>query len=515
MKGLKTFSIAMAAGIMTAASAIAAVPDGYYDSLEGLSSVKLKQAVKALAREHTVVEYGSDTWKVFANSDVYDDDGYPVWWDMYSSTPVQVINGYDGLNIEHCVPNSWWGKLKNDAYKDLFHLNPSDATANGQKSNYPPGKVADASTYNNGVLAVGTPVAGQGGGAAKVYEPADCYKGDFARAYFYIFTLYDGMTWLPEYAWAYDPSSDLLLKPWAYELLLEWAKADPVSQKEMDRNEEIYKVQGNRNPFIDNPELAEHIWGNSNSQGFHYAGAYTPGPEPKYPIDPVNVDAPLDGTWYAVLSDADLSEDLSYVIADVKQNKVMSSTLNGKYMEVCANVAIGAGVEHPRITKVPSDAAVIKLVEVAGGYALGVSDGEGNFKGYLKATTDKSISLTQNSSDNGCTVTITPGLGETVISFGSAGKLQYNSGNPRFVPYNSNQNVIRLYRLGEDDEYPDDVEEPEDPNAGVGSLDGSEAPVLIGIYDVNGRRLNATGLEGLESGIYLVVTNYGVKKILK
>ncbi|MDO9634396.1 MAG: endonuclease [Paludibacter sp.] len=52
-----------------------------------------------------------------------------------------------------------------------------------------------------------------------------------------------------------------VLKPWAIKLLLQWSRQDPVSEKERTRNEKVFLIQGNRNPFIDYPELVEYIWG--------------------------------------------------------------------------------------------------------------------------------------------------------------------------------------------------------------------------------------------------------------
>lgn len=520
---IKIISMAFAACTLLGATAFAAAPDGYYDSLEGLSGVALKKAVKAVAREHTVVNYSQDTrfpdlpyaWLVFEQSDQYDADGTPVWWDMYSSNAILIRNGHDGLNIEHCVPNSWWGKVKNDAYRDLFHLNPSDATANGRKSNWPPGEVATP-TFDNGVLKVGTPKSGQGGGASSVYEPADVYKGDFARAYFYIFTIYDNndsdISWGADYDWVYDLSSDLFLKPWSYELLLEWAKNDPVSQKEIDRNETIFRYQNNRNPFIDNPELAEHIWGLSNNKAFH-ASAYTPGPEPKYPIDEVEEYDVLDGRWYAVKSTDEITESDRYVVAELKNNKPMTAVFNSKYMEVCPNVATMVDGNDPYLAYVPAAAAIITLKSVNGGYAVGVNDADGNFKGYLKSTSSGTAYLTQNISDNGVTATISVSDAETAITF-SGGKLQYNGSNPRFCAYTSNQGKVKLYRYLDPGQYPPE-EGDEGPDTSVGALDGSEPPVLIGIYDINGRRLDADSIDGLDHGIYIVVTNYGTRKIVK
>ncbi|MGN1238851.1 MAG: endonuclease, partial [Muribaculaceae bacterium] len=136
---------------------------------------------------------------------------------------------------------------------------------------------------------VGYPVTGQGGGSSRVFEPADEYKGDFARVYFYMATCYQDYTWKYTYMFIDKSSSYLSLKPWAYNMLLEWAREDPVSQKEIDRNDAVYRIQGNRNPFVDDPMLMEYIWG--NRQGQTYAADHPTG-DPEL-ISPVQ-DSELD-----------------------------------------------------------------------------------------------------------------------------------------------------------------------------------------------------------------------------
>lgn len=180
------------------------------------------------------------------------------------------------MNIEHSVANSWWGKTKNDAYKDIVHLNPADATANNRKSNYPLSEVENIS-WTNGVTTVGTPKSGQGGGAGNVYEPCDEYKGDFARVFMYIFTIYNDISWKTTTTnWMYDTSNPLMFQPWAQTLLLRWHANDPVSDKETSRNDGVYSQQNNRNPYIDLPHLAAHIWGDKNTEPFHVNGGYNP-----------------------------------------------------------------------------------------------------------------------------------------------------------------------------------------------------------------------------------------------
>lgn len=91
-----------------------------------------------------------------SKTDVKVVNGKNYWWDMYSNELVLVSSGHGGLNIEHSVANSWWEGTKNDAYKDIHHLNPSNATANSRKGNFPLGKVGTV-TWTNGVTTVGKP----------------------------------------------------------------------------------------------------------------------------------------------------------------------------------------------------------------------------------------------------------------------------------------------------------------------------------------------------------------------
>lgn len=253
-----------------AATATAEIPTGYYDSLNGLSGDALREAAGALATGHTRITYNTKTWGAFENTDVRTVAGRRAWWDMYSNNLVYLPD-HDALNIEHSVANSWWGgKSGNaDAYADLFHLNPSDQNVNNKKSSYPPGTVADPTLLDTDVFKIGKAAPGQGGDAKNVFEPCDQYKGDFARAFFYIFTTYATADWQEEYQFIFDENDKL--RPWATALLLEWNRIDPVDSKEIERNEAVAALQKNRNPYIDYPELAEYIWGEKSSEAFHLA----------------------------------------------------------------------------------------------------------------------------------------------------------------------------------------------------------------------------------------------------
>ncbi len=260
---------------MMATGVSAAIPDGYYNRLNGKNGAALKQAVHEVINPHTTVSSYSNLPKYFQVTDVYPRSD--KWWDMYSNV-TRYAPSFSGLNREHSFPKSWWGGSQSTpAYIDLFHLYPADGPANQAKSNYPLGEVANATKLDNGVCKVGYPVTGQGAGAQYVFEPADEYKGDFARTYFYVVTCYSNLTWAKNYRWMLQQDDYPTLAPWAYELLLKWHREDPVSEKEVDRNELVYGYQNNRNPFIDFPDLAEYIWGNKRGENFIVSTGVTPG----------------------------------------------------------------------------------------------------------------------------------------------------------------------------------------------------------------------------------------------
>ena len=244
----------------------------YYSSIDGVKGGKeLKDALHNLIKEHKQIPYGSgvsSTWGAFYVTDAVEEEGRRRVIDMYSGN-VRYFDGegssVDGMNIEHSVAKSWWGGGENDAYFDLHHLNPADAEANGRKNNYPLGELTSV-TWQNGVAFVGK--ADIAGVSQNAYEPCDEYKGDFARIYMYIFTCYQNLKW--KYTWMnYAGSTYPTLKPWAVEMLLRWHRQDPVSQMEIERNNAVYRLQGNRNPFVDYPQLADYVWGDSTDFTFH------------------------------------------------------------------------------------------------------------------------------------------------------------------------------------------------------------------------------------------------------
>lgn len=364
---MKRFYILSAVMLFAIVALRAEIPSNYYSSAVGLTDGELKTALYKIIYNHTEVKSYSALPEYFRTTDRYPDTNY--WWDMYSDNQVSIYQEFGKeMNREHCLPKSWWGgSSSTPAYVDLFHLYPSNAKANSAKSNYPLGEVANA-TFDNGVVKVGTYTTGQGGGAAKVFEPADMYKGDFARTYFYMVTCYQNLTW--SYTYMLDQNLYPTLKSWAIDLLLKWHRDDPVSQKELDRNEAVYGFQGNRNPFIDYPELAEHLWGNKMGQPFQ-GGTPDLGGEPELttPVQGmvVNFEPVAIGkstTHLLAFSGSNLKSKLSLVITGTDKSafSIESNTLD-------ASAVNAAGGCFLRITYTPAEIGIhtAKLIVSDGG----------------------------------------------------------------------------------------------------------------------------------------------------
>jgi len=210
-------------------------------------------------------------------------------WDMYgacSFTLGDECGNYndecDCYNREHSIPKSWWGSGKNNMYSDIFHLVPTDGYVNNRRAAYAFGEVQTATyTYNGCKLGsskssittdkntlLGTSATCSG----TVFEPRDEYKGDFARGYLGMIAKYSNTSYSITSGngglifEAFSSTTHFGLTKYGMVLLMKWHREDPVSQKEIDRNNGIQATQGNRNPFIDYPYLAEYIWGEKNGQ---------------------------------------------------------------------------------------------------------------------------------------------------------------------------------------------------------------------------------------------------------
>lgn len=343
-------ALALMSAVLPAQGQDYAIPEGYYKSLNGLKTAELKAAVYRLVRNFTEVSSYNALPQYFMQTDLYPESSR--WWEMYSNMYFYAPS-FKGLNREHSFPKSWWGGDTDvPCYVDLNHLYPSESAANMAKSNYPLGEVDMTSkpTFENGVTTVGYPVKGQGGGANFVFEPADEYKGDFARTYFYMATAYQDMRW--KYTYMVSQNTYPTLNNWSVELLLKWHRQDPVSDKEKMRNDAVYKIQNNRNPFIDYPDLAEYIWGDKKGLAFDVNTAVTPSGDPLL-VTPV--------------------QDMSLDFGQVAEGQSISSKLffKGEYLKSVLRVQVYRG-DNTMFT-IPSSTIDQNLVNGDDGYWLTVT----------------------------------------------------------------------------------------------------------------------------------------------
>lgn len=255
------------------------IPAGYYDTATG-SGYTLKTQLKAIITSgHSDQGYGAlyNAYISTDNDSFYENDNTVL--DMYSENPTgpdpynythndRKCGNYnsenDCYNREHIFPQGFF----NSQYpmrSDIHHVVPSDGYVNGRRSNYPFGEVSSPTWTSDNGSKVGPNTYDSYNGT--VFEPIDEFKGDIARMLLYFATRYeDNVTngsWDSHTATnnPLDGSNDQVYEDWYIKLLYKWHTDDPVSAREITRNNEAYNFQGNRNPFIDHPEYVNTIWG--------------------------------------------------------------------------------------------------------------------------------------------------------------------------------------------------------------------------------------------------------------
>ena len=247
--------------LMAGMAVWAQIPANYYKTAEGKTGQDLRAALHNIIKKHTEKNY-SELKYIYPDTDG-DSDGKLI--DIYSSKRwnIDEDGSYskegDAWNKEHLWCQSWFGS--GTPKSDLFHVMPVDGYVNGRRSNHPFAEVVYHAGQKNNYRSsngstLGTSITEGYSGVA--FEPADEYKGDVARSMFYMSTRY----YTEDGSWSSSEMTNKCeIEPWAMKMLLKWHKDDPVSEKEIARNNKIYDdYQHNRNPFIDHPEYANMIW---------------------------------------------------------------------------------------------------------------------------------------------------------------------------------------------------------------------------------------------------------------
>lgn len=270
--------------LFLSAVAYAQLPEGYYNSIDGKKEAALKAALHDVVAPHTELGYKA-LWSAYEKVDYLPEtnsQGKHKVFDYYSDNTYYFTGTGDavgGMNKEHVAPQSWWGGGTGIAVgNDLIQVIPSDATANSAKSNYPLGVVVGTPSYPNAKTGPNSRMkTGKDKNGKMVFEPCDEYKGDFARIYFYVATCYPNVNWVTNEingaVVSFVKEDYPTIKSSILPMLLEWHQNDPVCDWEVTRMERAFKVQGNRNPFIDYPSLAVYIWGDKKDQEYDLSRA--------------------------------------------------------------------------------------------------------------------------------------------------------------------------------------------------------------------------------------------------
>lgn len=275
------YAISMTAASVTPRADIPA----YYAGADGKAGSALWSAVSAITKKgYSSLGYDG-LYAAYLKTDVYPADSVGKAghiWDMYGECDFpssKTCGNYSGVcscyNREHSIPQSWWGGGTGGIGNDIFHVLPTDGKINGVRSNYEYGVVnggtnwkgnkhGSAGSWSTDRKTIASTAGEVINGSGTVFEPMPQYKGDWARGILGTIIKWEQSkltTGNNFFSGVYDAANYFGLKKRAVVLLMKWHREDPVSQKEIDRNNGIQQTQGNRNPFIDYPYLAEYIWG--------------------------------------------------------------------------------------------------------------------------------------------------------------------------------------------------------------------------------------------------------------
>jgi endonuclease I len=250
-------------------ASLSAQQTAYYQTALGKSGPTLKTALYNIIKGHSV-----QTWPLWTAFVSTDNKGNNKVWDMYSDKPgatapytyshiTDQCGQYNAegecYNHEHLWPKTYFNDATPMA-NDLHHIVPTDGWVNNKRGSLPFGETNNNSytSQNGSKVASSNSYAGYSG---SVFEPIDSFKGDIARAMFYMSTRYQG----EDNSWTNWPMANkAVLTSEAVAMLRQWHANDPVSQKEITRNNAVQAIQGNRNPFIDYPQFVECIWGTND-----------------------------------------------------------------------------------------------------------------------------------------------------------------------------------------------------------------------------------------------------------
>ncbi|WP_262732569.1 endonuclease [Gaetbulibacter sp. NE] len=239
-------------------------PSGYYNSLDELSDTALRQALQDIIAEEGVVraQTYTDVIDILKEADQNPENSNQVWLVYLEQGRAKLdfqttSNNVGTWNREHTFPRSRGGfdSIEEDEVGDgidIFWNTTADSLRHGNSDAHALRAVDGPENSSRGNQFYGEyngPSGTLGG-----------FKGDVARSVFYMAVRYNGLEIVNGFPEGLTGQFGDLAT------LLDWHRNDPPDDFEMNRNNVVYQWQFNRNPFIDQPDLVEYIWGNMVGQ---------------------------------------------------------------------------------------------------------------------------------------------------------------------------------------------------------------------------------------------------------
>ena len=439
----------------------------YYQQANGQKSRALKTALSnIIAIDANDVESYDGLIKAYVKTDTRA-DGYVRDW--YSNTThfrhnTDKAGNYskegDCYNREHSIPQSWFNKAS-PMKSDIVHVIPTDGYVNNQRSSYPFGEVGSV-TYqsNNGYSKLGS--CKTSGYSGIVFEPNDEVKGDIARIYFYMATCYESRI----IGWTNGTSNiqNDKYKPfpdWQMKMLMRWSAADPVDAVEKARNDSVFVVQGNRNPFVDYPGLEKMIWGDKQDVAFVYDNYESPssggddsggddsgggqggggGDD-----DPAVTPTQGENVYVKITSTSELEVGVAYLIVCESKDVAMGEpNSDGR-----SRTQVSVSISDEQITTATGESGKPYTLVLGGNSSQGYTLYDPVKKTYLaKIQSNNTLNEADEATSNQTrwTISFKNGNAEITNKQSTSYSIMYNTSASMFRAYPSGQTPVQLYKI--------------------------------------------------------------------
>ena len=438
----------------------------YYQQANGQKSKALKTALSnIIVRDRNDVVSYAGLIGAYVKTDTRADGYVRDWYSNTTNYRHNVDNGSyekegDCYNREHSIPQSWFNEAS-PMKSDIVHVIPTDGYVNNRRGSYPFGEVGLV-TYqsNNGYSKLGS--CKTSGYSGKVFEPNDEVKGDIARIYFYMATCYESRIT----GWTKGTSNiqNDKYKPfpdWQMTMFMRWSADDPVDAVEKARNDSVFVVQGNRNPFVDYPGLEKMIWGDNQDVAFVYDNYESPsgggddsggddsgggqggggGDD-----DPAVTPTQGENVYVKITSTSELEVGVAYLIVCESKDVAMGEPNS----EGTSRTRVSVSISDEQITTATGESGKPYTLVLGGNISQGYTLYDPVKKTYLaKIKSDNTLNEADEATSNQArwTISFKNGNAEITNKQSTSYSIMYNTSAYMFRAYSSGQTPVQLYKI--------------------------------------------------------------------